>query len=102
MFHVAYKRLYHTSMCTSVYHQSGLYSCEQIRGISQQKLTSQCVSHKNRLQQQETRRKRVIEAHMKSRRCRRKELLGTLKTHDLMFVSCCRASKFNPAWHINL
>ena len=79
-----------------------LYSREQIRGISQQKLTSQCVSHKNRLQQQETRRKRVIEAHMKSRRCRRKELLGTLKTHDLMFVSCCRASKFNPAWHINL
>ena len=71
-----------------------LYSREQIRAISQQKLTSQGVSRENRLQQQEARRKRAIEAHMKSRRCRRKELLGALKTHGLMLVSCRMAYKF--------
>ena len=31
---------------------------------------------------------------MKSRRCRREELLGALKTHGLMFVSCRMAYIF--------
>ena len=80
------------------HHKSGspvrLYSREQVRKASEEKLKIQGVSREERLQQQEQRRLRGVEAYRRGVKSRKRELLRVLNAQDLIYLRCRLARSF--------